>query len=61
LRDLWRQTEEMERAGVSFDCAAARIALRAYAFRFPNTARVGYNRNGIRRHEAIDERDSSAK
>jgi cyclase len=59
LRDLWRQAEELKRAGVTADKAAARIDLRAHASRFPRLSKVGIEAPAVRRiYEVIDARQA---
>jgi glyoxylase-like metal-dependent hydrolase (beta-lactamase superfamily II) len=57
LRDLWRQTVDLRRAGVPADEAAPRIDLRAHAVHFPPLAERGFNPTAVRRiYEVLDER-----
>jgi cyclase len=57
LRDLWRQAQDLERAGVPADEAASRIDLRAHAAELPSLAGIGYNPTAIRRiYEVLAER-----
>jgi glyoxylase-like metal-dependent hydrolase (beta-lactamase superfamily II) len=57
LRDLWRQAQDLERAGMPADEAASRIDLRAHATEFPSLAGPGFNPTAIRRiYEVLAER-----
>ena len=57
LRDIWRQAETLEGAGVPPDEAARRIDLRAHAGRFPRFSQVGFEALAVRRiYEVINER-----
>lgn len=58
LRDLWRQSVDLRRAGVPAEQAASRIDLRAHAAHFPPLAQPGFNPVAVRRiYEVLDERE----
>jgi glyoxylase-like metal-dependent hydrolase (beta-lactamase superfamily II) len=62
LRDIWRQAQELKRAGLAADETAARIDLRAHASRFPRFATIGLEAHAVSRiYEVIDERASARR